>query len=81
MTLSLKLFDIAAALFFFCGEHQLKADVSCALAARGKLLLRLEARSMRHAMLSVQDLIDPRTGDHLARFVNCLAGIGSHAPY
>jgi hypothetical protein len=27
----------------------------------------------------VQDLIDPCLGNRLARFVKCLAGIGSHA--
>ena len=81
MTLSIKLLDIAAALFFlFCGKHQFKADVSSALAARRENLLRLEAGPVRRAMFSVQNFIDPRAGDRLARFVNCPAGIESHAP-
>ena len=64
---------------FVRGQHQFKTDLSCALAALRKLLLRLKAGLVRQAVLGVQDFIDPRTGDRLTRFVNFPAGIGSHA--
>lgn len=64
---------------FFRGNHQFKAHLSSTFAALRELLLRLKAGLMGQAMFGVQDFIDPRTGDHLARFVNFLAGIGSHA--
>jgi hypothetical protein len=65
--------------FLFRGNHQFKANLSSTFSALRELLLRLEAGLVGQAMFGVQDFIDPRTGDRLTRFVNFLAGIGSHA--
>ena len=66
-------------MFLFHGNQQFKAHLSVTLMAGGKFLMRFEGGFVRKAVLGVRDLIDPRLRDHLARFVNRLAGIGSHA--
>lgn len=55
--------------------QQLKAHRGVTLVASGKLLVRFECGLVRQAVLHVGNLIDSRRRDHLARFVNCLAGI------
>lgn len=61
------------------GHHQFKAHQVSALCARRELVSRLEAGPVRQAVFRVRDLIYPRLGNYLSRFVNSLAGIGIHA--
>jgi hypothetical protein len=61
------------------GHQQFKAHSISALCAERKFVSRLEAGPVRQTVFSVRDSIYPRLGDYLTRFVNSLAGIGSHA--
>ena len=65
--------------FLFHRDEQFKAHLSVTFVAGGEFLMCFERGFVWKAVLGVRDLIDPRLRDHLARFVNRLAGIGSHA--
>lgn len=78
-TVAATLVGITIAVPGFGGHEQFKAHMSGALAARRKSFMSLEAGFVRQAVLRVQDFIDPRGRDRLARLEKCLGGIGSHA--
>jgi hypothetical protein len=70
---------IGISFVFVRDKQQFKAHPACALAARWEFLPSLEAGFMRQAVGGVYHFIDPRSGNHLTRLVELLAGIGSHA--
>jgi len=60
-------------------HQQFKTHSISALCAERKFVSRLEAGPVGQAVFRVRDLIYPRFGNRLSRFVNSPAGIGSHA--
>ena len=66
-------------IILLCGKNEFEADLASAMLTRRERVVELQRDFMRTAMIQMQNFIDPRFRNQIARPAQGFGGIGSHA--